>query len=965
MSENNNRENFKQKLMNRAAMQHRQRLQHGQDAPDNGQSGQSLPPDASASAEKPTGGGAGRFIPQKLQQKIGIDAKTSLITKIFRLLLATSMVGGVVIFAGLVFFTIQLGRTLPAHEQLQDYQPKISTRVHAGDGKLLAEFAVERRIFVPIAGMPEDLKYAFISAEDKNFYQHKGLDFFGIMRAVRTNIQNIINGKGNLVGASTITQQVAKNFLLSREQTFTRKLKEAIIARRIEKALSKDRILELYLNEIFLGNRSYGVAAAAADYFGKALDELDIAEAALLAALPKAPSTYNPKVNPERARERRDWVVNRMYANGYLNEKERDSTLRKPIRLSSDLQNNRVYASYFVEEVRRVLVDDIGKEKLYGGGLTIRTSLDPTLQTYAEQALFRGVVAYDRRHGYRGALGHLPIDNEHVLEFLNDFEKPSGTPRDWRLALVTNVERRDANLMFADGTKGKLDYDSLRWARRFLLPRLQEQQQTTQTDQELLQDVGVLDERNISRRTRPLGPYVYTMSQVASVGDVILVSALESDEEKQQDDIYQLQQLPEVDGGLVVMDPNTGRVLAMVGGFSFQRSQYNRVTQASRQPGSAFKPFVYLSALEQGFTPATRILDAPFVLTLDDGTKWKPSNYSRRYYGPSPMRLGIEQSRNLMTVRLAQTLGMRHVRDVANRFGINDRISLYLPNALGSLQTTLMRLTAAYAMLANGGIKVEPTLIDRLQDRYGTTLEKQDKRECRGCLVEQGWQGNVPLPTLIDSRPRVIDSASNYQIVSMLEGVVARGTGRFVRRTIPGKVVAGKTGTTNNSVDAWFMAFTTDLVVGTYIGFDKPRSLGMYGDTTQEAGSTVAVPIVTDFLEQALQDRSTAPFRIPPNVQLVRINPKTGTLSRSGDGWSIVEAFKPGSQPVDYSTASLLIGDNIDVGQQIIGVSNDEGSEGGLDDLLNQNPNNEFEDKKQEVRDLDQEAEEDELLGIY
>ncbi len=964
MSEDNNRENFKQKLMNRAAMKQQEASPDGLSA-----EGQNLSAEQIlANVQQNQGAshqGAGRFIPKSLRKKIGSDEKTSLIIKIFRLLFAAGMVGGVIIFAGLVFFTIQLGRSLPAHEQLQDYQPKISTRVHAGDGKLLAEFAVERRIFVPIAGMPEDLKYAFISAEDKNFYQHKGLDFLGIMRAVRTNIQNILNGKGNLVGASTITQQVAKNFLLSREQTFTRKLKEAIIARRIEKALSKDRILELYLNEIFLGNRSYGVAAAAADYFGKALDELDISEAALLAALPKAPSSYNPKVNPERARERRDWVVNRMYANGYLNEKERDSTLRKPIRLSSDLQNNRVYASYFVEEVRRVLVDDIGKEKLYGGGLTIRTSLDPTLQTYAEQALFRGVVAYDRRHGYRGALGHLPIDNEHVLEFLNDFEKPAGTPRDWQLALVTNVERRDANIMFADGTKGKLDYESLRWARRYLIPRLQEQQSTTQTDQELLQDVGVLDERNISRRTRPLGPYIYSMGQVASVGDVILVNALSAEKNK-DGDIYQLQQLPEIDGGLVVMDPNTGRVLAMVGGFSFQRSQYNRVTQASRQPGSAFKPFVYLSALEQGFTPATRILDAPFVLTLDDGTKWKPSNYSRRYYGPSPMRLGIEQSRNLMTVRLAQTLGMEHVRDVANRFGINEEISLYLPNALGSLQTTLMRLTAAYAMLANGGIKVEPTLIDRLQDRYGTTLAKQDKRECRGCLVEQGWQGNVPLPKLIDSRPRVIDSASNYQIVSMLEGVVARGTGRFVRRTIPGKVVAGKTGTTNNSVDAWFMAFTTDLVVGTYIGFDKPRTLGMYGDTSQEAGSTVAVPIVTDFLEQALKDRSTAPFRIPPNVQLVRINPKTGTLSRSGDGgWSIVEAFKPGSQPVDYSTASLLIGDNIDVGQQIIGVSNDAGNEGGLDDLLNQSPNNEFEDKKQEVRDLEQEAEEDELLGIY
>ena len=893
----------------------------------------------------------------------------SLFKRLVRLTISMGLIGTV---AGIVLIVVLynlLSINLPAHEQLRDYQPKVSTRVHAGDGKLLAEFAVERRVFLPIAAIPEDVKLAFISAEDKNFYQHNGLDFVGIVRAMSTNIQNLIDGNTNLVGASTITQQVAKNFLLTREQTFTRKFKEAIIARRIEAALSKDRILELYLNEIYLGNRSYGVAAAAADYFGKSLDEINIAEAALLAALPKAPSSYNPKVNPERARERRDWVLDRMYANGYLNGQERDTARKKPIYLPTKLTGNRAYASYFVEEVRRKLLADLGKEKLYGGGLTIRTTLDPTLQAYAEKALFDGLVDYDRRHGYRGALGHLPIDNQYVFEFLNNYDAPPGVPQEWQLALVTDVQQKSASLVFGDEQTGRLDYESLRWARRFLLPRVQEQLQTRQTDQEILEDAGVIDERNLLRRTRPLGSYIYTMSQVVSAGDVILVSRLKNSKgvDRKTDKnigIYQLQQLPDIDGGMMVMDPNTGRVLAMVGGFSFHRSQYNRVTQASRQPGSAFKPFVYLSALEQGFTPATRILDAPFVLTLDNGTKWKPSNYSRKYYGASPMRLGIEQSRNLMTVRLARTLGMRHVRDVAQRFGISQKISLHLPNALGSIQTNLMSITTAYAMLANGGKQVDATLIDRLQDRYGKTLVKHDKRECQNCLPAGGWKKGTPLPILVDDRQQVTDSASAYQIVSMLEGVVARGTGRSILRNIKGKLLAGKTGTTNNSLDTWFVGFTTDLVTGVYVGHDKPRSLGMYNDGVQEAGSTVAVPIFTQFMKQALAKRSTAPFRIPPDIQLVRINPKTGALSRLGDARSIVEAFKPGTQPVDYSTASPLIGDNTSITPDADRTVGDD--EQDLSDLLNQAPSvTGNDDAASELNDLEQEAEQDELQGIY
>ncbi len=893
---------------------------------------------------------AGKHVAVKVKKAVGIDEKTSLLSKVIRLGIFMFVVGMIGMVVSISAIYVYFGSNLPAHEKLRDYQPKISTRVHAGDGKLLAEFAVERRVFLPIAAIPDNVKQAFISAEDKNFYTHHGLDFFGIVRAIFSNINNVIQGSGNLVGASTITQQVAKNFLLTNEKTFTRKFKEAIITFRIEGALTKDRILELYLNEIYLGNRSYGVAAAAQDYFGKALEDVNIAEAASLAALPKAPSNYNPKRYPERALQRRNWVIGRMHSNGYISESERDHALAMDLVVPEKIERNRAYASYFVEEVRRTLIADLGKAQLYGGGLTIRTTLDSVLQKYAEEALFKGLRIYDRRHGYRGPLGHLPIDTAHSLDFLERYQIPAGAPSHWRVALVTKVEKRVASLAFQDQTQGDLLFQPLRWARRYLLPKFREQGKK-KTDQELLEAAGVIDERSLSRRTRPLGAYISDMAQVVSVGDVILVSSLE-DKKGAKENGYELEQIPQADGGILVMDVHTGRVLAMVGGWSFQRSQYNRVTQASRQPGSAFKPFVYLSALERGFTPATRILDAPFVLDLGNGTKWKPSNYSRRYYGASPMRVGIEQSRNLMTVRLAQALGMQHIREIAQRFNITEEMSLHLPNALGSDQTTLIQLTTAYAMLANGGTHLEATLIDRLQDRYGKTLVRHDKRICTGCNIEGPYQkGLVDLPILLDNRIQITDPASAYQITSMMEGVVKRGTGRQVSRKFPSKVFAGKTGTTNDGVDSWFIGFTPNLITGVFIGHDLPRSLGMYNDSVQEAGSTIAVPIFVDFMEKALQNRSTVPFRVPPAVQLVRINPKTGALSRSGDRSSLLEAFKPGTQPQSYRTASLLIGD----------IAGNLPATGQDDDPL-QNSSSTT-DNSFETDGIEQE--EDEIQGIY
>jgi len=766
---------------------------------------------------------------------------------------------------GVLYVFHHYGRDLPDYKQLADYDPPTVTRVHAGDGRLLAEYAIQKRVFVPIQAIPKRVINAFLAAEDKNFYTHPGVDLTAVMRAVVTNVIHKIQGR-RPVGASTITQQVAKNFLLSNELSYERKVKEAILALRMERTFSKDRILELYLNEIFLGYRgSYGVAAAALNYFNKSLDELTIAEAAYLAALPKAPNNYHPVRNYSEAVARRDWVISRMVEDRSITPLEAEIAWNEPLVVRERGETEVAEAAHFAEEVRRELVRLYGERGLYEGGLSVRTTLDPRLQEAAEKALRDGLITYDRRHGWRGPLTRLAVpEAETWVEPLAAAEIPEGAPG-WERALVLSATERVAKIGFVDGRTGQIPINALKWART------------------------PLDGQKV-------GASPGSVPEVMAAGDVIYVEPIVEDSfgEPVPEGTYGLRQVPEINGALVALDPHTGRVLAMVGGFSFDDSEFNRANQAMRQPGSAFKPVVYLAGLDSGFTPSTLILDAPFVIDQGQGQgKWKPANYTRRFYGPTPMRVGIEKSRNLMTVRLAQTIGMEKVADYATRLGVVDHMPEVLAMALGAGETTLLRLTTAYAMLVNGGRRITPTLIDRVQDRNGTTIYRHDQRTCSGCIGVQ-WRGQ-DMPLLPDDREQVADPASAYQVVSMLQGVVQRGTGRRVSAV--GKPLAGKTGTTNDSQDTWFIGFSPDLAVGVFAGFDEPGTLG-----PKETGSSVAAPIFRDFMAEALKDKPAIPFRIPPGIRLVRVNAETGRLAGSGDSRVILEAFKPGTVPTGEQT---------------------------------------------------------------
>lgn len=780
----------------------------------------------------------------------------------------------------------EYGKDLPDYKYLADYEPPTSTRVHAGDGRLLAEFAVESRVFVPIEAIPRRVTQGFIAAEDQHFYEHFGVDLQALMRAVVTNVVHYIQGR-RVIGASTITQQVAKNFLLTNEVSIKRKIREAILALRIERAMDKNRILELYLNEIYLGYRSYGVAAAALNYFDKSLDELTVAEIAYLAALPKAPNNYHPIRRREAAVARRNWVVGRMLEEGFITGEEAATARAAPLDVKTHLAADLVDAGYFLEEVRRELDDRFGERGLYEGGLSVRTTLDPVLQEYARAALRDGLIAYDRRHGYRGPIGRVG-ENEPWHPALTAFEKPKGA-LDWQIAAVLKVDRDSAEIGLPDGSTGTLPLAELRWARK---------------------------PNNDERRT--VGPSISKVGDVLSEGDIILVEPVREGAPAKDGEppveypegTFALRQIPEVNGAIVAMDPHTGRVLAMSGGWSFETSQFNRATQAYRQPGSSFKPFVYLTALENGYTPATIILDAPFVIDQGEGLgKWKPSNFSREFYGPSPMRIGIEKSRNLMTVRLAQAIGMDKVSETAERFGIKEAMPAQLAMALGSADVLLIDMVSAYAALVNGGKKITPTLIDRIQNRNGKTVFRHDDRPCEGCDVPY-WD-NQPVPELPDTRPQITDPASAYQIVTMLEGVVQRGTGRRIAEL--GKPLGGKTGTTNDSKDSWFIGFSPDLAVGVFIGFDNPIPLGYQPWGGQETGSSVAAPVFKTFMADALADKPAIPFRTPPGIRMVRIDAETGKLATPSSGKVITEAFKAGTEPGSQSSAVYISGTNAPV----------------------------------------------------
>jgi penicillin-binding protein 1A len=769
------------------------------------------------------------------------------------------VVGGV---AGLLY---HFNQDLPDYSQLQNYEPPVMTRVHAASGELLAEYAKERRLYLPIQAIPKLVINCFISAEDKNFYEHNGIDFTGIARAGLVYVENY--GKGRRAqGASTITQQVAKNFLVGNERSITRKIKEALLALKIERTYSKDKILELYLNEIYLGFGAYGVAAASLVYFDKPVNELTLAEAAYLAALPKAPSTLNPFRARERATDRRNYVIDRMVENGYATAQAGEQAHKTPLTVAQrrSATSHIIAADFFVEDVRRDIMDKFGETGLLEGGLSVRTTLDPKMQVIAHKALTDGLVRYDEAQGFRGASQKIDVSGDWGVKLADVRAFNDVAP--WRLAVVLETSDQSARIGFqpprepggAIGRErevGNIPLDGVKWARK-------------------------------ASAKSPL-----KVSQVLAPGDVIYVEAISKDSGQ-----YKLRQIPEIAGGMVVMDPMTGRVLALVGGFSFDQSQFDRATQAMRQPGSSFKPFVYAAALDNGYTPSSIVLDAP--IEVDQGGSngvWRPENYSKeKYAGPATLRFGIEQSRNLMTVRLAQDIGMPLIAEYAKRFGIYDNLPPYLSYSLGAGETTVMRMVTAYAMLANGGRRVTPTLIDRVQDRYGKTIYRHDQRECRGCDAKT-WD-NQPEPGLLDRRERVLDPMTTYQITEIMEGVVQRGTATVLADLH--KPIAGKTGTTNDEKDAWFVGFTPDLVVGVYLGYDKPRHLGR--DAT---GGHLAAPIAKEFFKAALADKPATQFQPPVGIKLIPVDPKTG--QRPGPGSrTILEAFKPGTAPPDNYVAT-------------------------------------------------------------
>ena len=807
--------------------------------------------------------------------------------RLFRYLFGLVLIVGL---AGVGFGALTLwyfNRDLPDYSQLGDYQPPVVTRIQAGDGRLLAEYATEKRVFVPVKAMPPLVIKAFLAAEDKNFYSHPGVDFEAMLRAGLMDVVRHFAGR-RPVGASTITQQVAKNFLVGNELSIQRKIREALLALKMEKALSKDRILELYLNEIYLGGGNYGVAAAALNYFNKSLDDLSLSEAAFLAALPKAPNNYNPVRNPEGAKARRDWVLDRMVEASFIAAEEAKKAQELPVTLHKRDETELVKADYFAEEVRRELVARYGDKDLYQAGLSVRSSLDPKLQGYADRALRLALIAYDRRHGYRGALGRLDIRGEWWTKLAALGLPPGADEVGWRLAMVLGTDADGGTIGFPNQSTGRIPFDELKWAKK------------------------PLEEAKV-------GPAPKNPSEVLSPGDVILVELLKAEPAKDnkpkvqpaagtadaaapaaKDPLFGLRQIPAVSGAIVALDPNTGRVLAMTGGFSYEMSQFNRAIQAKRQTGSAIKPFIYMAAFDKGYTPSSVILDAPITIDLGPGQEpWTPKNFDNKVFGPTTIRVGLEQSHDLMTVRVGQAVGLDAVGDAVEKFGIMEHMPREYSMLLGAGETTVLKLTTAFAMIDNGGKRITPTFIDRVQDRNGATIYRADERPCAGCS-NVAWQHQDP-PELADRREQVEDPTTCYQVLHILEGVIERGTGRVIASV--GKPLAGKTGTSNGPNDTWFVGFSPNLAVGVFVGFDQPAPLG-----GREQGATVAAPAFRDFMAAALQDTPGIPFRVPPGIRMVRVNATSGRLAEVGDKNVIFEAFKPGSEPTG-GEPEVILGD--------------------------------------------------------
>jgi penicillin-binding protein 1A len=740
-------------------------------------------------------------------------------------------------------------KTLPDYRDLKDWTPPLLSRFYDSRGELIAETGIERRLYTPIGAVPDLVKAAFLSAEDKNFYEHGGIEWTGLLRAAWSNALNYGSGQ-RMAGASTITQQVVKNLILSPERTVSRKLQEAVLAIRLEHVYSKDHILELYMNSIYLGLGSYGVASASLTYFGKPLNELSIAEAAYLASLPKAPNNYNPFLYPERAVSRRNWVILRMAQNGYINAADAVAASHAPLGTTATI--TRRFGNdteYFASEVRRQITAAFGSDAIYTAGVSVRTTLDMPLQTAAVKALRSALVKYDQEQGYRGALGR--VGEPDSAAAFDGFAELADVP-EWRLAIVRSVSADKATLRLKarpdmTDVNATLSLSGSRWALRMV----------------------VAEKKLVAR----------ALDTVLSVGDVVFV--------EKQGEGYLLRQRPAIQGALAAMDPHTGRVVALVGGFSYAQSEFNRATQAYRQPGSAFKPFVYAAALDSGYTPSTLVLDAPFSMPDGTGREWRPKNYDGKFSGPSTLRVGLELSRNLMTVRLAKQVGIDLVAQYAENFGLYDHLDRYLPMALGAGETTLLRLVSAYSVIANGGKSVKPSMIDRIQDRTGKTIYRQDETECLQC--NGPWKGQAE-PALVDKREQILDPMTAYQVTSMLQGVVERGTGRAVRGL--GVPVAGKTGTTNDEKDVWFVGFTPSLVAGIFIGYDNPRHLG-----AGESGGGLAAPVFLDFMKTAVKGKGAGSFPMPDGMTFYSIDRNSGRVVDASTPGAIREAFKPGTAP--------------------------------------------------------------------
>ena len=744
----------------------------------------------------------------------------------------TILLTSLIILTGLVLLSIlwAFSSNLPNYKFLNSYKPPVSSKVYSGEGELVNDFSTQKRIFVPYKAIPKKVINAFLSAEDKNFFSHPGVDAKGVLRAIINNISNIIASK-RLEGASTITQQVAKNFLLTNEVSLNRKLKEAILAFRIERALSKERILELYLNQIYLGGGAYGVASASLEYFDKPINDLDYDEAALLAALPKAPSRYNPYKNIKLAKFRRDLVLNNLFENKYIDKKNYKKLLKKDIVLKKRKKIFLEDTRYYVEDIRKNIIEKFGYDKVYKQGFNIKTPINVDLQKIATQALREGLMDYDKRRGWRGSLTNKNILNEWNVG-LDNFKLEKSI--NWNLAIVKNINQFSIEIITEDGLNGIIEYKNISWTKK-------------------------------------------EFDELFKLGDIIYV-------EKINKNYYTLRQLPEVNGGIVVMDPFTGRVLALSGGFSFKKSEFNRATQASRQPGSAFKPFIYALALENGYTPSTLILDAPLVLEQGADLKmWKPENYGKKFYGPSTLRKGLENSRNLMTVRIAQDLGLKKIVNFSKQLGIYDKPSELLSISLGSAETTLLKLTSAYCSFVNGGKLIEPIMIDRIQDSEGNTIVNNEKRKCINC--KQISFLSTKYPEIEDKFPQIFSPETAYQMTSILEGAVQRGTGKKLKDL---KLdLAGKTGTTNGNTDTWFVGFTSKLTIGVYVGSDNPKSLGKY-----ETGAKTALPIFKKFVKNAVNKEEARPFKVADNILMMVIDPLTGQKAKFASKTTIIEAYK-------------------------------------------------------------------------